>query len=110
MKITIFSGIVNDDLDFNYESGLDIKEGCGVTLRGQFWYFGNQNKPRQASFEIKISKINHHFKAAKIVGCEMVRQSDLPFNFDRGACNTFEVPEEKVLMCFSNDNRKSCHL
>ena len=40
----------------------------------------------------------------------MVKQYDLPFNFDRGSCNTFEMPEEKVLMCFSQDSSKSCHM
>ena len=101
---------MNDDLDFNYENGLDIKQGCGVTLRGQFWYFGNQSDKRQVTLEIMIWKINYRFKAAKVVGCQMVRQSDLPFDFDRGSCNTFKVPEEEVLMCFSIDSRKSCHL
>ena len=28
------SGVVNDDLDFNY--------GSGFTLRGQMWYFGGR--------------------------------------------------------------------
>ena len=51
-----------------------------------------------------------YLKASKIVGCEMIRQFDLPFDFDRGSCNTFQIPDEKVLMCFSDDSRKSCHL
>jgi len=40
----------------------------------------------------------------------MLRQSDLLFDFQIGSCNTFEVPEEKVLMCFSKTDRKTCHL
>ena len=108
--IHFISGMVNDDLDFRYGSGLDIKQGCGVTIRGQFWYFGNHMSNRQVLFEIIILIRNYYFKAAKVVGCEMIRQSDLPFNFDRGSCNTFQVPEEKVLMCFSEDSRKSCHM
>ena len=35
-----FSGIVNNDLDFNYRSNVSPKQGCGVTLHGQFWYLG----------------------------------------------------------------------
>ena len=31
---------MNDDLDFSYGNGVSPKEGCGVTLRGQFWYLG----------------------------------------------------------------------
>ena len=38
--IYTFSGVVNDDLDFNYGSGVSAHSGCGVTLRGQFWYLG----------------------------------------------------------------------
>ena len=32
--LTYVSGVVNDDLDFNY--------GSGITLRGQMWYFGGR--------------------------------------------------------------------
>ena len=35
-----FSGVVNGDLDFNYGSGVAAQYGCGVTLRGEFWYLG----------------------------------------------------------------------
>ena len=41
----------------------------------------------------------------------MVRQKDdLPFEFQYGSCNTFAAPEEKALLCFSDNNRKECHL
>ena len=31
---------MNDDLDLSYGNGVSPKQGCGVTLRGQFWYLG----------------------------------------------------------------------
>ena len=31
---------MNDDLDFKYGTGTDVRYGCGLTLKGQFWYFG----------------------------------------------------------------------
>ena len=35
------SGVVNDDLDFNY--GSDVSRcGYGITLRGQMWYIGGR--------------------------------------------------------------------
>ena len=37
----IFSGKVNDDLDFEYGEGATAKYGCGATLMGEFWYFGS---------------------------------------------------------------------
>ena len=48
-------------------------------------------------------------KASKMVGCNLVRQSDMPFEFYVGACNTFKTPKEKVLMCFdAHYGKKRC--
>ena len=49
----------------------------------------------------RVSWNKIYFKASKIVGCELVRQADMPFDFDRGFCNTFD---EKALMCFHLNN------
>ena len=44
-----------------------------------------------------------------MVGCELVRQSNLPFDFTLGACNTFSSPEEKILLCFDvRHGKKRC--
>ena len=40
----------------------------------------------------------------------MQRQADLPFDFAFGACNTFQLPDEKALLCFSLDDSRSCHM
>ena len=56
------SGAVNDDIDFSYKSELYFFQGCGVTLRDQFWYFGGYNKyKRQVSFNYIISNANELF-------------------------------------------------
>ena len=104
--------MVNDDIDFNYESGANPVHGCAVSLRGRMWYFGGYGAQdiRQVSKEVILPKLNLILKASKVVGCKMTRQSDLPFDFYGGSCNTFAVPEEKVLMCFSEDSRKSCRV
>ena len=34
------SGVVNDDLDFTYGSGVSLYRGCGVALQGRMWYLG----------------------------------------------------------------------
>ena len=50
--LMIFSGVVNDDLDFNYGSESvygSVHGGCAATLRGQMWYFGGYRTPRQVS-------------------------------------------------------------
>ena len=44
-----------------------------------------------------------------MVGCNLVRQSDMPFEFYVGACSTFKTPKEKVLMCFdAHYGKKRC--
>ena len=39
----------------------------------------------------------------------MERQTDLNFDFGYGACNTFNQPDPKTLLCFDKDNDKECH-
>ena len=50
------------------------------------------------------------FKMSKIEGCSMIRQEDLPFDFDRGACNVFNQPQPNVLLCFEYTQKQQCHL
>ena len=62
LKNDSISGAVNDDIDFSYGSELLLQNGCGVTLQGQFWYFGGLNEyKRQVSFEVIISNANELF-------------------------------------------------
>ena len=47
-KVTVtfrmfYSGNVNDDIAFAYENDAYAYNGCGATLRGQFWYFGGMH-------------------------------------------------------------------
>ena len=45
-----FSGLVGDNLKFDYGDKVSLYSGCGLTLRGQMWYFGgNQAYTRQVS-------------------------------------------------------------
>jgi len=90
-------GLVDGNLEFDYGNRVSLAYGCGITLHGQMWYFGGHREYlRQKS---------------KIIGCQMVRQEDdLPFDFFFGSCNTFAAPEGKALLCFSDTNRKQCHL
>ena len=56
-------------------------------------------------------EISHDIiKASKIVGCQMKRQLDLPFDFHAGSCTTSNGQDEKVLMCFPEGALKKCHL
>ena len=35
-----YSGLVDDNLDFEYGNDVSLWGGCGITLSGQMWYFG----------------------------------------------------------------------
>ena len=35
-----------------------------------------------------------------MVECDLIRQFNMPFDLYLGACNTFQSPIEKVLLCF----------
>ena len=46
------SEVVNDDLDFTFGSGVSLKYGCAVTLRGRMLYLGGLGDyTRQVRFE-----------------------------------------------------------
>ena len=46
------SGVVNDDLDFTYGSGVSLNRGCAVTLHGRMLYLGGYGDyKRQVRFE-----------------------------------------------------------
>merc|ERR1711990_433021 len=93
--IADFDGNINEDLNFEYGSGTSAVYGCGATLHNIFWYFGGTSlNSRQVS---------------KVVGCKLERQDNLDFDFYLGSCNTFNQPDQKVLLCFDYRNAKQCH-
>ena len=47
------SGVVNDDLDFTYGSGVSLRYGCAVTLQGRMLYLGGgEAHERQVRFKV----------------------------------------------------------
>ena len=38
-----YSGLIDGNLDIDYGNGVSLESGCGLTLRGQMWYFGGSN-------------------------------------------------------------------
>ena len=52
IKTINVSGVVNDDLDFTYGSGVSLRNGCAVTLQGRMLYLGGLGDyTRQVRFE-----------------------------------------------------------
>ena len=45
-----YSGLVDGNLNFDYADEVSLWGGCGITLRGQMWYFGgSRDYTRQVS-------------------------------------------------------------
>ena len=44
LSLSLSSGNINEKLDFEFGDGATALNGCGATLNGEFWYFGNGNK------------------------------------------------------------------
>ena len=106
--MNFLSGNINEDLTFEYGENTGAHYGCAATLKNQFWYFGGSYK-RQVKSQKCLLYIYFSFQASKIVGCKLERQTDLIFDFYKGACNTFNQPEQKVLLCFDYTNTRECH-
>ena len=99
---------MNEDLTLEYGDLTEVRYGCAATLNNDFWYFGGNTFKRQVK-NILVWYVFILFQASKLVGCKLERQTDLIFEFYKGACNTFSQPEEKVLLCFGNLNPRECH-
>ena len=42
--VTLSLGNINENLDFKLTYHAPAYRGCGATLNGEFWYFGNEKK------------------------------------------------------------------
>ena len=114
---------MNGDLNFEYGEGADARYGCGVFFKGEYFYFGGSNGSgtiRQVSsslHSVTVQQGNNsqhtemiYLQMSKIEGCSLKRQEDLPFNFYHGACNVFNQPQTKILLCFEYTETQKCHL
>ena len=43
----LFSGNVDNNLDFTFGEGTSFYDSCGATLNGEFWVFGGNSNQRQ---------------------------------------------------------------
>ena len=114
INVRWFSGNTNENPSFKYEDGTTAFRGCGATLNGEFWYFGGEDKYKNVSLSsINFKIYNLCFSifqtVSKIVGCQLVKQSDMAFDLSHPACNTFLEPTPKVLLCFPHEDVQGCH-
>ena len=83
---------------------------CSSLLNGELFVFGGYStKQKQVNFKSRTcSVIKLWFKVSKVIGCELKRIGDLSYEFYRGACGTFNFPEERIMLCFSSAHKSKC--
>ena len=93
-----FLETVNENVNLEYarddygrlERGIQ-EGGCSAVFMGEMMYFGGTPNTKQYSI------IRKH--------CQVERQfTEMPFDYFRGACNSFMEPTPKVLLCFNYYN------
>ena len=90
---------------------------CSAQLNGEFYVFGGKY-PQSTQVGIFIETgsqpemdrklIYYLVQMSKIKGCELTRIGDLGFEFDGGACGTFNFPEERIMLCFAYSGSRKC--
>ena len=95
----------------------EVFRSCSATLHGELFVFGGyastMNKRKQVSalnfsFHLLEKRLKNDKKVSKLVGCELKRIGDLSYEFCKGACGTYSLPEERIFLCFSNEARTKC--
>jgi len=86
---------------FKFQEGTGVKASCSALWKGQMLIFGGGGfGVRYPDYSKQISQIGN---------CEMKRIGTLPFNFAFGGCtNLNEANGEFILLCFRENQRKSC--
>ena len=88
---------VIDEFTFGNRTG--SRASCSATINGKMMIFGGYfNTP----YRNQISQVD---------SCQLTRLGDLPMEFDKGGCNTFQTSSgtEETLLCFAYDGQSSCH-
>ena len=75
----------------------EVYRSCSATLKGELFVFGGN------------SELNNMRKqVSKVMGCGLQRIGDLSYDFYQGACGTYHMPDERILLCFSESYQRQC--
>ena len=106
-----FGGSKSRNVVFEIDDDVDVYGSCAAILRNVHWIFGGaeKNKKQVRKFLITSFSSIKDTQAAKIVGCRVIKDHQLPFVFEFGACDTFN---DEVLLCFGKDmvDNKKCRM
>ena len=67
-------------------------------------------KDRLVAKRLSRKKFDDCVKISRIDGCNIKRVGSLEFDFNYGACNTYQFDVEKILFCFGGDSERQCHV
>ena len=85
--------------DFEYEDDINTYCSCSLMLRGSMMLFGGFG--------------NYSRQLLSIGNCSLKLEGQLPFDFQTGACETFDQSQtgESALLCFSETSSpyKDCY-
>ena len=108
-----FDGETNYNINFKFGENTVVYRSCAATLNGEFWVFGGPKRQvRHYRSSDSTSSIKLFIQLSKIIDCKLTSQGELDFDFDYGACNTFNLEaneKETALLCFDQSNSQICH-
>ena len=105
-------GGVTENFEFKINDDTEVYLSCSATLNGEVFVFGgtstSNNKRKQVNLNQRLISSLMAIQVSKMVGCELKRIGDLNYEFRKGACGTYNFPEERVMLCFSDKYRSKC--
>ena len=75
----------------------EVYRSCSATLNGELFVFGGYSESN-----------NLRKQVSKVKGCGLKRIGDLSYDFYQGACGTYLMPDERILLCFSESYQRQC--
>ena len=75
----------------------EVYRSCSATLNGELFVFGGDSESN-----------NMRKQVSKVMDCGLRRIGDLSYDFRQGACGTYYMPDERILLCFSESYQRQC--
>ena len=110
---TLNLGGATENFEFQMDDDTQVYRSCSATLNGELFVFGGysstNNVKKQVSFQHNCQKFSKfQIQVSKVIGCELKRIGDLSYDFAYGACGTYSIPEERIFLCFPDNQLSKC--
>jgi len=91
------NGHVQSKIDFKFPDLTAVFLGCATVFENKMLYFGGVG--------------NNNKQLSQVEDCSLKRIGELDFEFENGACNTFDRNDkEEVFLCFSSTDAQVCKI